>query len=283
MKYLYILILIIIPFSEIFSLDIVAFSDFNHKLLQKEASVISKNKIIEKHIYRVDGLKDENEKMLINIEYFNEKGLLTKLETIGVNNKVNLTAHYKYDSENRIIEVKEVDDFRALLMLQNFTYDSLDRLAKVKSSGFNDVLLHNIEYTYIEEKSIAIEKFRDSNNAVVEYRIHLYNKPFDKIIKTSVFKTDNEINGITAFFYNDFNLAAKEVYRTDITEPYQIKYHYIYDENQKLIESKSLTYPDKLLVTVKNSYDDRNMLESNTMFDANGNKITTLFNEYVIK
>jgi hypothetical protein len=261
--------------------DLVPYSEFNKTQKKIENKQYSINKIKEKFTYRLDGnLNTDINKWLISKEYYDTIGRLTKFESIDEFDEVALTNYYKYNSENMLTEIEERDKSNNLIQLQVFSYDPFDKLKQIVSYDTNKNINQKMVFEYIDEKGVAIETIMDSSDKVISYTIHLYDKPFNRIIKSTNFLADNEIDGTTVIHYVDEGVNSREVYTKDITEPFRIKYQNIYDQTGNLSEVRNLSYPNTLLVTVKHKYVDFKLLESTSMYDSKGNLITTISYEY---
>lgn len=266
----------------LYSSELAPYSEFKKNERLKEWELFADNKISERLTYRLDANNSEKneEKWLISKEYFDESGKLVKFESIDNYNAVSLTSINTYNSENLLLEIEEKDNFRTLVQKQIFSYDPFSKLTKIESIGFNDVVNQIMTFEYLPEKSIVIETTTDSSKSVLVYIVHLYDKSFSKIIKSTNFTKDNEIDGITIFHYIDAGINSRELYTKNIDEPFRIKYQNIYDEKNNLTEVLNLSYPNTLLVTVKNSYYDNNLPKSTSMYDSKGKPITTISYEY---
>ncbi|MBX3043568.1 MAG: hypothetical protein KIT33_03355 [Candidatus Kapabacteria bacterium] len=281
MKYLYIIVIFLIIFNSVRSEHTEPFSEFSQLNIAKNRSQIINNKVVEKYAYRLLSELDTSDRKIVSREYFDEKGNILKFESIDDYGSVQINAIYKYNDEGMLINLEETDNFRTIIQKHTYSYDPFGKLVKVLTTGYQDVHIQTVQYEYVEEKSVVIESIKDSSNNVIEYAIHLYDKPFNQIIKTSYYTKDNEINGITAYFYDSNGINSREVYKKNIDEPYQIKYHNIYDEKSNLSEVRNIGFPNKLMVTVKHIYDENNLLISTAMYDAENNFITAINYEYI--
>lgn len=133
------------------------------------------------------------------------------------------------------------------------------------------------------KKSIAIETIKDSANKVINYSVYLYDKAFNKIIKSTLYDTHNNVDGTKVIHYNEYGINSREIYQKDINEPYSIKYQNIYNEKHLLSEIQNITYPNNIIVTILNDYNDKNFLVSTKMIDKFKNPITTILYEFIYK
>jgi hypothetical protein len=283
MKYLLYLILLIIIFPEISSTELAPYSKFANDNKFKEWEKISSNRIAEKYSYRIDVNDAVSTKQMISKEYFDEKGRTDKFESIDYYGVVQVLATYKYNEEDMLMEIEEKDSFRTIVQKQTFSYDPFSKLARVNATGFNDVFIQRLQFEYLPEKSVAIESVTDSTQKVLAYTVHLYDTTFNRIIKSTNYTKENEIDGLTAFFYDNNGINSREIYAKDIDEPYKIKYQNAHDEKGNLIEVQNITFPNVLLVTVKHEYNEMDMIISTTMYDSKGEVITRLEYDYVLR
>lgn len=267
-----------------FSSELSPYSIFGKENRIKETSKYKNAKISEKHTFRTDiGITDRAQSILVSKEYFDDDGNLVKFESYADYNAVLVTATYKYNEEGMLLEIEEKDNFRTILLKQVLSYDPFDKLVKITATDFKNDTILTTTYDYIPEKSVAIETIRDSSKKVNEYTIHLYDKAFNRVIKTSKHNQANELNGITAIHYNDYGISSREVYTKDITEPYRIKYQNVFNDKGLLTGVRNLKYPDELLVDVINEYNEFDLIKTTTMKSPNGDVITSIFIDYTTK
>jgi hypothetical protein len=285
MKFATIFIILFISFYQnIFSVEILPYSEFGKQKELSEAKLFAKNDIKQKNTYRSDPRPDKDgniDKWLISREYFDENGKLLKFESISDNNNVVVYSEFKYNEEGLISKIIEKDAFHTLIQNQTFTYDAFSRIAKIVAIGFNDALLQTTLYEYNEEKGIAIETVKDSLNSVNNYSVYLYDKPFNRIIKSTLYNKENQIDGTKVIHYNDYGINSREIYQKDIDQPFTMKYQNIFNEKKLLSEVQNITYPNNLVVSVFNEYNDDELIISTNMFDKSKNPITTISFEYV--
>lgn len=275
------LTLLLISIS-LYSSELAPFSDFNKSKMMLEKDIFKKNSIKEKHTYRSDfSSGKEAKKWLVSKEYYDEYGNMIKFESYNDYNEVIVNSNFKYNNDNMLIEVEEKDSFRTIIMKQELSYDSAGKLVKIISSGFGGDTLQTTNFDYVQQKQVSIETTKDSSNKVQDYYVHLYDKAFNRIIKSSNFNNSNEMNGITAYFYDNNGINSREVYNKDINEPYRIKYQNVYDEKGRLTEVKNLKYPDVLIVTVFNEYNQYNLISKTTMIQPTGEVIATILFDYI--
>lgn len=268
----------------IYSSELVPYSDFGKSSKIKEWNKNNQAGLSEKHSFRIHTERDgTTERVLVSREFFDESGKLIKFESLDYYGNVQVASVHKYNAENMLIEIEETDNFRTLVQKQVFSYDPYDKLVKIEATGFNDAFISKTMFEYIPEKSVAIESSLDLSDEVSSYIIHLYDKSFNRIIKSTNYTPENEIDGLTAYFYDEYGINSREVYKKNIDEPYSIKYHHIHDNNGNLIEVRNISYPDVLMVTVKHDYNKDGLVTKTSMYSAKNELITTIDYEYVFR
>ncbi len=266
----------------LYSSELVPYSDFNKSKIMQEKDIFKKNSIKEKHTYRSDvSLSNGEKKWLVSKEYYDESGNMVKFESYSDYNEVIVNSIFSYNIENMLMGIEEKDSFRTIILKQEFRYDPFGKLVKIISTGFGGDTLQTTSFDYMEQKQVSIETTKDSSNIVQDYYVHLYDKTFNRIIKSTNFNNKNEINGITAYFYDINGINSREVYSKDVNEPYRIKYQNIYDEQGRLTEVKNLQYPDALIITVFNEYNKYNLISKTTMIQPGGEVIATISFDYI--
>lgn len=279
-QFIVIIILLFIVSNKNYSIDIGAYSKFSSDKDEAIEKILSTNNIIQKNTYRDDANSTKDEKWLISREYYNSDGKIIKFEAISEYGAVVLYTVFSYNEEGLIVGLVEKDNFHTIIQNQQITYDAYSRVNHILSTGFNDVFLQKNTYEYIDSKSIAIETIKDSADAVLEYTVMLYDKPFNKIIKQTQFTELNEIDGTTVISYSEDGISAREVYSKDTSEPFVMKYQNVYN-NHLLSKVQNIMHPNNIVSTVVNEYNDFGLIEATKMFDANENPITTLYFEYL--
>ncbi len=279
MKISSILILFFIAINSLLAIEILPFSEYENHKAKFDAEMYSKYKVVQKNTYR----EESGDKWMISNEYYNDSGKLVKYEAIGDNDAIVSYSTYKYNDEDLISEIIDKDAFHTILQKQVFIYDAFSRLSKIVSTDFLDNIIQTITYEYIPEKSIAIETIKDSANKVINYSVYLYDKAFNKIIKSTLYDTENNVDGTKVIHYNEYGINSREIYQKDINEPYTIKYQNIYNEKHLLSEIQNISYPNNIIVTISNEYNDKNFLISTKMIDKFKNPITTILYEYIHK
>ncbi|MDX9789913.1 MAG: hypothetical protein WCZ17_01000 [Candidatus Kapaibacterium sp.] len=279
----YILLTLLLIANECLANYLQPYSDYVKLERKKEADLIKNSGFKIRKAYRTDGVGDNINNLLISKEYFNGKGLLSKFETIDEYGVVQISAVFEYNIEDMLLSIEEKDNFRVLLQKQVFSYDPFSKLRKVSSNGFNDSKLQTMYFEYIEERDVAIETIKDSGDAVISYSVHLYDKSFQRIIKTTIYDKNDEIDGTKIFYYTENGLSGREIYAKDINEPYSIKYENVFNDKKQLIQVRNILFPDKLTVTVNHSYNDAGLLESTSMFDKDNKPITKIEYKYFIQ
>lgn len=258
------------------------YSDYSKSKKLADNAIITKHSIIEKHTFRSDfGTHEDVKKSLVSKEYFDENGNLIKFESYGDYNEVIVNSIFSYNAENMLMQIEEKDSFRTIIMKQEFKYDPFGKLIKIISSGFRGDTLQVTTFEYVEQKQVAIETVKDSSHNILDYYVHLYDKAFNRIVKSTHFDVKNEIKGITAFFYNDFGINSREVYSKNIDEPYKIKYQNFYDDRGRLAEIRNLKYPDDLIITVFNDFNDFDLISKTTMIQPSGETVATISFDYI--
>ena len=283
MKYLIYLFLLILIFPDVNATELAPYSEFAKTYNAKEWEKNSRGRISEKYSYRIDVNEGESTKQLISKEYFDEMGKTIKFESIDYYGVVQVVATYRYNQENMLMEIEEKDSFRTIVQKQTFNYDPFGKLVRVNATGFNDVFIQSLNFEYLPEKSVVIESVKDSSQKVLSYTVHLYDTTFNRIIKSTNYTKDNEMDGLTAIFYDKNGINSREIYAKNIDEPYKIKYQNAYDEKGNLTEVKNISFPNVLLVTVKHDYNEMDLITSTTMYDTKEEVITRLEYEYVLR
>ncbi len=266
-----------------YSNELNPYSNDNLDLIKQQREKIKSAKIIEKNTYRystnynekdIDSVKVE--KWLIIKEYFNDNGQLIKYQSYEGDVGPIFTIQYTYNEEGLLLSILELDNFNTIIQKKDISYDPFSRISKIAITGFNSKPIETIYYEYNKERSICIETNKDSSNKLSGYRVHLYDKPFNKIIKTTIFNKENELDGTIVFNFTDNGIFSREVYSKDINVPFNIKYQNVFDDKGQLKEINNLTYPDNLVVSVKHTYNNFGLIDNTTMYGNDGAIITKL-------
>lgn len=211
------------------------------------------------------------------VEYYNNYGFLTRVETNDFDSNGNYYETYKYDSEN-----KPVEYFRSYEGYTKYLYDG-DKRVKKEFYNLDMVMTAYSTYEYsdniiIDQKMYTTEGLDTTTNYCfsdghLDSIVTILPSDFKTGIVKTYYKYDSKGNNIERLIYSNRYSEDIELFKS---------YHYSYDDNSNLIKYEFRNKNGELEFGTYFRYEYNVMgnLTKTKIYDSNDNQIDSLLVNY---